>query len=41
MHGHGEFKFPDGRRYLGFYSNDKKDGHGMFEWRNYIIIINS
>lgn len=33
MHGHGEFKWPDGRKYNGYYVNDRKEGHGIFEWR--------
>ena len=32
MHGHGLFTWPDGRRYEGGYQNDKKQGHGEFEW---------
>ena len=33
MHGQGEFKWPDGRKYYGQYINDKKQGNGIFEWR--------
>ena len=39
MHGKGVFKWSDGRRYEGFYIDDKKEGHGVFEWpdgRKYI-----
>ena len=35
MHGSGEFKWPDGRKYIGSYVNDKKQGYGVFEWRNF------
>lgn len=32
MHGHGVFRWPDGRRYEGNYVDDKKSGQGTFEW---------
>ena len=32
MHGKGSFMWPDGRRYIGEYSNDKKEGFGEFFW---------
>ena len=32
MHGYGEFSWPDGRKYLGEYVDDKKEGKGIFEW---------
>lgn len=32
MHGEGEFIWEDGRRYIGSYSNDMKEGFGRFEW---------
>lgn len=32
MHGKGLFKWSDGRRYEGAYTDDKKEGHGNFEW---------
>lgn len=32
MHGKGVFKWSDGRRYEGNYVDDKKEGHGVFEW---------
>ena len=28
MHGYGEFIWADGKKYVGFYKNDKKDGFG-------------
>ena len=28
MHGQGVFSYPDGRRYEGYYLNDKKNGTG-------------
>ena len=37
MHGIGLFKWSDGRRYEGQYSDDKKEGLGTFEW--YILSI--
>lgn len=39
MHGYGVFSWPDGRRYEGDYSDDKKQGRGTFQWsdgRKYI-----
>ena len=32
MHGEGEFSWPDGRKYVGEYVDDKKHGNGVFEW---------
>lgn len=32
MDGKGEFIWPDGRRYVGNYVEDKKHGFGEFEW---------
>jgi hypothetical protein len=32
MHGYGEFIWPEGKKYAGFYKNDKKDGLGMYYW---------
>ena len=32
MHGHGTYKWPDGRKYWGSYHNDLKDGEGTFYW---------
>jgi hypothetical protein len=32
MHGFGKFVFHDGKKYEGFYKNDKKDGFGVFHW---------
>ena len=26
------FEWPDGRKYIGDYKNDKKEGHGVFSW---------
>jgi hypothetical protein len=34
MDGYGEFSWQDGKKYLGFYSNDKKDGFGIFYWKS-------
>jgi hypothetical protein len=32
MNGYGEFHWPDGKKYFGFYENDKKNGFGVFCW---------
>ena len=32
MDGAGEFVWPDGRKYIGNYLEDKKHGFGEFEW---------
>jgi MORN repeat len=32
MHGKGIFTFKDGRKYVGDYKEDKKEGYGVFEW---------
>lgn len=32
MHGYGEFNWTDGKKYIGFYKNDKKDGFGIYYW---------
>jgi len=32
MHGEGEFSWPDGKRYTGWYLNNKKCGLGTFIW---------
>jgi len=32
MNGRGIFTWIDGRRYIGEYLDDKKDGLGIFEW---------
>ena len=34
MHGKGAFTWPDGRRYIGEYANDKKEGFGEFIWQD-------
>jgi hypothetical protein len=34
MNGYGEFSWKDGRKYCGFYSNDKKNGFGIHYWPN-------
>lgn len=31
MHGHGVFKWTDGRIYEGEYQNDRKNGKGVFK----------
>lgn len=32
MDGQGEFRWPDERKYIGSYVEDKKHGYGEFEW---------
>jgi len=32
MHGYGEFNWTDGKKYIGFYKNDKKEGFGIYYW---------
>ena len=32
MNGYGEFYWKDGKKYFGFYDNDKKNGFGIFYW---------
>ena len=32
MHGEGIYTWPDGRKYLGEYSRDKKEGYGTYYW---------
>lgn len=32
MNGFGEFIWSDGKKYIGMYEDDKKDGFGMFYW---------
>ena len=32
MEGYGEFYWPDGKKYIGFYKQDKKEGLGLFAW---------
>jgi hypothetical protein len=32
MHGYGEFRWKDGKRYLGYYTHDKKEGFGIYYW---------
>jgi hypothetical protein len=34
MSGFGKFIFADGKKYEGFYFNDKKHGYGVFSWLN-------
>ena len=34
MHGYGEFIWSEGKKYIGFYKNDKKDGFGIYYWPN-------
>lgn len=32
MDGKGEFTWSDGRKYVGEYVDDKKQGYGVFSW---------
>ncbi len=32
MHGKGTYVWPDGKKYVGNFNMDKKDGFGVFSW---------
>ena len=32
MHGLGVYSWPDGRKYVGSYIQDKKEGYGEYTW---------
>jgi hypothetical protein len=32
MHGQGTYEWPDGRKYVGSYENDQKEGIGKYYW---------
>ena len=34
MHGYGEFRWADGKKYAGYYIHDKKEGFGIYYWAN-------
>lgn len=34
MHGYGEFLWRDGKKYAGFYVQDKKEGFGIYFWES-------
>ena len=34
MHGYGEFRWKDGKKYAGYYLHDKKEGFGIYYWAN-------
>lgn len=34
MHGYGEFTWKDGKKYAGYYTQDKKEGFGIYYWAN-------
>ena len=34
MDGFGEFEWKDGKKYIGFYLNDKKEGFGIYYWQS-------
>lgn len=34
MNGYGEFYWKDGKKYIGYYKNDKKEGFGVHFWTN-------
>ena len=34
MNGEGELTWPDGRKYIGKFTDDKKDGYGEYYWQN-------
>jgi hypothetical protein len=33
MHGYGEFKWTNGRLYIGYFVNDRKEGFGIHYWQ--------
>ena len=37
MHGKGTFTWKDGRKYIGDYKDDKKEGYGEFYWPNGLV----
>jgi hypothetical protein len=34
MHGYGEYRWPEGGKYIGEYDNNIKEGKGIFYWTN-------
>ena len=34
MHGYGVYTYSDGRKYEGYYANDKREGQGKYKWKN-------
>ena len=38
MDGYGLYKWSDGRKYLGGYKKDKREGFGIFFWREQLKI---
>ncbi len=34
MHGYGEYRWPEGGKYIGQYQNNIKEGKGLFYWTN-------
>ena len=34
MHGYGTLTWKDGKEYVGYFSNDKRDGQGTFKWKD-------
>ena len=32
MNGYGEYHWTDGRKYSGYYKDDKKEGFGIYAW---------
>lgn len=34
MHGAGIYHWPDGRRYIGMFENDLRDGEGIIIWNS-------
>jgi len=34
MDGYGEFIWKDGKKYVGYYKNDKKHGFGIYYWES-------
>jgi len=34
MHGNGELRWKDGKKYIGEFKSDKREGKGVFSWRD-------
>ena len=39
MNGYGEFSWIEGKKYIGFYKDDKKEGFGIYYWPDNRIFI--
>ena len=39
MNGYGEFIWADGKKFFGFYKNDKKEGFGIYYWPDNRVFV--